>query len=124
MKKIVGIFLAAALLLATCAAVWAGQPAMNRRQYKKNLTYNKNFFPIGWKYEAGYTLWRTNRKLPANLNTYRKYRNDKAWHNRMHHYHRPEELLLNTIDWTAEELAFFLQKHQDLLKFHPAGYEE
>jgi len=36
MKKFAKIVLAAALLLAFCAAVWAGQPAMSRKQYRKN----------------------------------------------------------------------------------------
>jgi len=124
MKGFVKIILVAALLITTCATVWGEQPPMSHRQYKKNLTYNKNAFPAGWKYEAGYTVWRMQRKLPVNLNTYRKYRNDKAWHNRMRSHHRPEELLLNTVDWTIDELAFFIQQHQDLFKFHPAGYED
>ena len=123
MKKLRVAF-ATAFLFAFCAAVWAEQPVFDRRQYRKNLAYNKNAFPIGWQYEAGYTAWRINRKLPVNLNTYRKYKNDKAWHNRMHRLHRPEELLLNTLDWTVEELALFLHEYQDYLKFHPAGYAD
>jgi len=123
MKKFVMITLAAALLFGICAGAWAEQPVFNRRLYKKNLAYNKNAVPAGWQYEAGYTVWRMNRKLPVNLNTYRKYKNDKTWHNRMHRYHRPEELALNTLDWTVEEIALFMREYQDYLKFHPAGIE-
>ena len=124
MKKVVTIVLAAALLLGVCAPSWAAQPVMNRNQYRKNLIYNKNALPIAWKYEAGYTLWRMQRKLAANPSTYRKYKNDKAWHRRMHRNYRPEELLLNTFDWTVDEAAFFLMKNQDYFKFHPAGYAD
>ena len=124
MKKLVICLLTVAFLLGFCMNAWAKPPTMSRAQYKKNLAYNKNAFPAGWQYEAGYTAWRVHRKLPVNLNTYRKYRNDKAWHNRMRHYYRPEQLLLNTLDWTTEELTLFLQQYQDYFRFHPAGYED
>ena len=124
MKKFVKIFFTTAFLFAFCTSAWAARPVVSRKQYgNNNLPYSKNAFPAGWKYEAGYTVWRVNRKLPANLNTYRRYRNDRAWHNRMHRYHRPEEILLNTLDWTVEEVALFMQQNQDIFKFHPAGYE-
>jgi len=122
MKKF-KIVMAAAFLFAFCAAGWAGEPIMDRRQYRKNLAYNKNAFPIGWQYEAGYTAWRINRNLPVHLNTYRKYKNDKAWHNRMRIHHNPEKFLLDTLDWTTGELALLWQEYQDFLKFHPGGVE-
>ena len=124
MKKFVKTALAAVILFGFCASSWAAQSPVDRRLYEKNLRYNKNAFPAGWQYEAGYTAWRIQRKLPANFNTYRKYRNDKVWRDRMHRYHRPEEILLNTLDWTAEEIAFFMHRNQDYFKFHPAGYED
>ena len=124
MKKFTAVLLAPALLICFCASAWGAQPPLDRRQYIKNLRYNKNAFPVGWQYEAGYTVWRIQRKLPANLNTYRKYRNDKAWRSRLHRNHRPEEIVLNTLDWTVEEAALFMRQYQDYLKFHPAGYAD
>ena len=121
MKKL-KIVLAAAFLLAFCSVVWAEQPVMDRRQYRKNLAYNKNAFPIGWQYEAGYTAWRMSRNLPVNLNTYRKYRRDKAWHNKMSRHRPTEKFLLDRLDWTTEEIALFLHENRDYFKFHPGGY--
>ena len=123
MKKFLKVALAAVLLFGICTGAWAEAPAFNRRQYKKNLAYNKNALPAGWQYEAGYTVWRMSRKLPANQNTYRRYKNDKVWRNRMHRYHRPEELALNALDWTVEELALLMREYKEYLKFHPAGIE-
>ena len=123
MKKFVKTALVAMLLFGFCVSSWAEQPPADRKFYEKNLRYNKNAFPIGWQYEVGYAVWRMDRKLPVNLNTYRMYRRDKAWRHKMHRYYRPQELLLNTIDWTTEEAAFFIQRNQDYLKFHPAGYD-
>ena len=125
MKKIT-IVLTAAFLFIFCAEVWGEQPTeqdIARRQYKKNLAYNKNAFPAGWQYEAGYTAWRLSRKLPVNLNTYRKYKKDRSWHNKMSLHHRPERLLLSTLDWTTEELALFLREYQDFFRLYPADVE-
>jgi hypothetical protein len=124
MKRFIKCALAAALLFAICVPAWSEQQPIDRRQYRKNLAYNKNAVPAGWQYEAGYAMWRMNRKLPVNLNTYRKYKKDRAWHNRMRNYYRPQQLALNTADWTVEELALFFQQHQDYLRFHPAGYTD
>ncbi|MCL2010172.1 MAG: hypothetical protein FWG71_06450 [Synergistaceae bacterium] len=123
MKKFLKIVLAAALLFAVCVPAWANRPPMTRAQHNRNKAYNKNYLPPGWQYEAGYAVWRMNRKAPLNRNTYRRYKNDKAWHSKMRRYYRPQELALNTVDWTVEEVAFFLDRYQDLLKFHPAGFE-
>jgi len=123
MKKFVKV-LAMALLFGFCAAAWAEQPVMNRGQYRKNLIYNKNFLPAGWQYEAGYAIWRMNRNLQVNRHTYKRYKNDRAWHSAMQRYYRPQQIALNTVDWTVEELALFLRQHQDYLKFHPAGFED
>ena len=123
MKKIVKALLTAALLFGFCSAVWAAQP-MSQRQYRKKPVYNKNSLPAAWRYEAGYAMWRVNRKMPLNVYTYKKYRKDKTWRYRMHRYYRPQELLLNTLDWTAEELALFMRRNQDYFMFHPSGFED
>jgi hypothetical protein len=116
------------LVLTLCCAFettsWASQAKMTRRQYKKNLTYNKNALPAGWQYEAGYTLWRMQRNMPVNMQTYRKYKRDRAWRNKMHRNHRTEEIVLDTLDWSAEEVALFWQNYQEFLKFHPSGVED
>jgi len=123
MKKLVTIVLATALLLAFCTTVWAiNQPAMSRQQLRRNVAY-RNALPLSWRYEAGYALWRISRNMPANPISYRKYRNDRVWHQRMHHHYGTERFLLNTIDWTVEEVAIFMHRYQDLFKFHPAGIE-
>jgi hypothetical protein len=118
----------ALLLSVFCCAFespsWAAQTKMTRRQYKKNLAYNKNALPAGWQYEAGYTLWRVQRNLPSNIHTYRKYKRDRTWRNNMHRKHRTEEIALDTLDWTAEEVALFWQNYQELFKFHPSGVED
>jgi hypothetical protein len=101
-------------------AVWAAQ---TRKQYQKNLAYNKNALPNGWKYEAGYTLWRMERGLPANRHSYRRYKKDRAWHTQMSKNHRAEDIVLDTLDWTAEEIALFWENYRELFKFHPAGVE-
>jgi hypothetical protein len=125
MKKVMAFVL---LALTLCCAFeknsWAAQAKMTRQQYKKNLAYNKNALPAGWKYEAGYTLWRMERGLPVNIQTYRKYKRDKAWRNKMRRNHRTEEIVLDTLDWTAEEVALFWQNYQDFFKIHPSGVED
>jgi hypothetical protein len=116
------------LVLMACCALetvsWASQAKMTRQQYKKNLIYNKNALPAGWQYEAGYTLWRMQRNLPVNPQTYKKYRRDRAWSNKMHRNHRTEEIVLDTVDWSAEEVALFWQNYQEFFKFHPSGLED
>jgi hypothetical protein len=103
--------------------VWAAQSQQSRKQYEKNLAYNKNALPAGWKYEAGYTLWRVERNLPANRHTYRRYKKDRTWHNRMRREHRTEDIVLDTWDWSTEEVALFWENYKELFKFHPAGVE-
>ena len=124
MKKFVAIVLAAAFLLCICAPVWANnRPNISRAQHRRNLQ-NRNYFPPGWRYEAGFAVWRRHRNLPLTRQTYRLYRNDRVWHNRMRTQHRPQQFALDTIDWTIDELAFFLHQNRDLFRFHPAGYED
>jgi len=122
MEKIVAIVLAAGFLLAPCTTVWASNRQMSPVHLRR-LQAQRSTLPLGWRYEAGYTLWRMNRNLPANQVTYMRYRNDRAWHYNMRQNHRGEELLLNTIDWTVEEIASFMHRYQELLRFHPAGIE-
>ncbi|MDR2179097.1 MAG: hypothetical protein LBP21_02195 [Synergistaceae bacterium] len=122
-KVTASALLALALFGAFGEAAWASQTKMTRQQYKKKLAYNKNALPAGWQYEGGYTLWRMQKGLAANPNTYKKYKRDKGWRNKMHRNHRTEEIVLDTLDWTAEEVALFWQNYQDFFKFHPAGVE-
>jgi hypothetical protein len=96
---------------------------ITRAQYRKNLRYNKNALPEAWRYEASYTLWRLEHGLPANRHSYRRYKADKRWRVDMYRDRPLEAWGLNTLDWTAEELALFLRDYQDLFKFHPAGIE-
>ena len=131
MKKLVTIVLATAFILAFCTTVWANsrsrQSLRSQEQQRRRLSQNRNvdanLLPLGWRYQTGYTLWRLSRDLPATPSTYRMYRNDRGWHHRMHEHHRVEGFLFNTIDWTVEEIASFLHRNQDLLRFHPAGIE-
>jgi hypothetical protein len=102
---------------------WAAQAPKTRKQYQKNLAYNKNALPAGWKYEAGYTLWRMERGLAANRHTYRRYKQDRAWQKQMRSKHPVEDIALDSLDWTAEEIALFWENYRELFKFHPAGVE-
>ena len=124
MKKLVISLLAVAFLFVFCTTALAESPTFDRGRYRKNLAYNKNAFPAGWQYEAGYTAWRMNRKMAVNHNTYRKYRNDKAWHNRMRRYHSVEMFLLDQVDWTVEEIALFMREYENYFRFHPGGYAD
>jgi hypothetical protein len=121
-KAITCVSLALTLCCAFEKTSWASQAKMTRQQYEKNLTYNKNALPVGWKYEAGYTLWRAQRNLPLNVQTYKKYKRERAWRDTMRH-RRWGEIALDTLDWTAEEAALFWQTYQELFKFHPSGVE-
>lgn len=120
MKKILAVVLLLSVLLGSAgvAPSWAAQK-MTRRQYKKNLAYNKNALPAGWKYEAGYTLWRMQRNLAANQHTYKKYKRDKAWHRNMRNNHRVEDIVLDSLDWTNEEIALFWQNYKDTFNVDP-----
>ena len=102
----------------------AAEAKMTRKQYQKNLTYNKNALPYGWKYEAGYTLWRMERNLLANQHTYRKYKRDRAWRGKLHRYNRAEEIVLDSLDWTADEIALFWESYKELFQFYPAGIDD
>ena len=117
MRKIVSLFFLFCLL----GGVFLGtsDAAVNA----KNPKYNKNYFPAGWQYEPSYTVWRMQKGLSANRVTYRRYRKDKARQTEMQKYHKPEELLLNTLDWTTAEVAKFWETYEEYLKFHPAGVE-
>ena len=84
---------------------------------------DNNVFPKGWKYETGYTLWRTQKGLPANRVTYRRYRRDRLWHNNMHNRYRTGEIFLDTLDWTVAESLALWERNADYFLFHPAGSE-
>ena len=102
----------------------AAEARMTRQQYRKNLAYNRNALPAGWRYEAGYTLWRMQRNLPINQHTYRRYRREKTWRNNRQQNNRAEDIVLNSLDWTVEEIALFWQNYGELFRFHPAGIDD
>ena len=118
MKKIITLVIAASFLCTGGGISWAANARSVQRQYRKNV------LPPTWKYEAGYTLWRLERGMAANWHTYKRYQNDRAWRSNLHRYRRPEEIVLNTLDWTAEEIALFWRSYRDLFKIYPAGTEE
>lgn len=119
MKKIFSAF----ILFCVFAGVAAGAADAATMNARKR-SYNKNALPYGWQSEAGYTLWRVQRGLAANPNTYKKYRRDRAWRQNLHRGNRPGEIMLDTYDWTNEEIAKFWENYQEWLKFHPAGVVE
>jgi hypothetical protein len=79
---------------------WGAEAAYNA----KKAQYNKNALPPGWRYEAGYTLWRARRNLAANRATYKKYRREKAWLQKRRTARRAEEIAADALDWTADEI--------------------
>jgi hypothetical protein len=96
---------------------WGAEAAYNAKKAK----YNKNALPPGWRYEAGYTLWRAKRKFAANRVSYRKYRREKAWFQQRKTGRPVEEIIADTLDWTADEIVKFWEEHGELLEFHPSG---
>ena len=126
MKKSIGWFLVLTFLCFVCPectkTAWAAQSQMSRAQYRKNLAYNKNALPAGWSTEMGYTLWRMNRGLAVNRHTYKRYRREAA--KQRHNLNFTERILLDSTNWTNEEIALFLRENRDLFQFHPAGLEE
>ena len=121
MKKTIALLMAVSFLCLTGDA-WANA-RQTRAQYRKNLTYNKNALPAGWNYEASYTLWRLQKGLEANRHTYRRYKNDRNWHSNMQRNHRPQQIVLNGLDWTAEEVALFWRNYNEYFQIPPAGTE-
>jgi hypothetical protein len=125
MKK-AAVFLVLFCMLAGVAA-WAppsrsaeaayGNPKYNAKKAK----YNKNALPPGWRYEAGYTLWRARRNFAANRVSYRKYRREKTWFQQRKAGRHAEEIVADALDWTADEIAKFWEEHKELLEFHPSG---
>lgn len=113
--RVGGVFVLAALMGAFLAA--GSDAAVNR----KKRPYLKNVPPLGWQYQAGYTLWRLERGLEATPQTWKKYVREKK------RARKPEtvadRLLLKSLDWTVEELAALLEGLEDSATFHPAGVE-
>jgi hypothetical protein len=105
------------LWLAAGVFAWGAEAAHNAKKAK----YNKNALPPGWRYEAGYTLWRARRNLAANRASYRKYRREKEWLRKRKAGRRAEEIAADTLDWTADEIEKLWEEYGDLLKFHPSG---
>ena len=110
-----------AILLLGFLAVFSALPAEAVPSKKKAVQGNS--FPSGWQYEAGYTYWRMQKGLPANRTTYKRYRRDRLWHNKMHNRYRTGEVVLDALDWTVIEGVKLLERNEDWLKFHPAGLE-
>ena len=117
--KRAAVFLIALCLTAGVFAFFAGgaEAAYNAKKAK----YNKNALPPGWRYEAGYTLWRAQRKLAPNRMTYQKYRREKAWFRKRKAGRRVEEIVADTLDWTVDEIEKFWGEYEELLEFHPSG---
>lgn len=107
-------------------AVWLGvsfaagsEAAVNR----KKRQYLKNVPPLGWQYQAGYTLWRLERGLNATPQTWRKYVREKKRLQKAGQETIADKLLLKSLDWTVEELAALLEGLEDTSAFQPAGVE-
>ncbi|NLL36430.1 MAG: hypothetical protein GX256_02770 [Fretibacterium sp.] len=78
--------------------------------------------PPGWQYEMGYALWRLEKGVKATPLTWKHYQREKRWQQQRGKEGLSEKLISKPLDWTLEELAFFL-KEQNGLRFHPAGEE-
>ncbi|MDO4786924.1 MAG: hypothetical protein Q4A13_08270 [Fretibacterium sp.] len=117
LKRLGSILMLAALF--GSLLVMGSDAAPNRKKQK----YLKNSPPLGWQYQAGYTLWRLERGLDATPQTWRKYVREKKRIQRRGQENVADKLILNSLDWTIEELAALLDEQKELLKFHPAGVE-
>lgn len=94
--------------------------AINRNKQK---CLKKNLPPLGWEYQAGYTLWRLERGLAATPQTWRKYVRERKWKQKRGRKSLADKLILKSLDWTAEELAALLAELEETVAFHPAGTE-
>ena len=115
--------LGAALALAAAVSflcVADSGAAINRNKQK---CLKKNLPPLGWEYQAGYTLWRLERGLAATPQTWRKYVRERKWKQKRGRKSLADKLILKSLDWTAEELAALLAELEETVAFHPAGTE-
>ena len=115
--------LGAALALAAavsflCVADSGAAIDRNKQKYLK-----KNIPPLGWEYQAGYTLWRLERGLAATPQTWRKYVREKKWKQKRGRESMADKLILKSLDWTTEELAALLAELEETVSFQPAGTE-
>ena len=112
----------AALLMCCCIAVLfvSGSEAVNakRRKAFKNAPP-----PPGWQYEMGYTLWRLEKGLPVSAVNWKHYVREKKWRQQRGKETFSEKIVLNSLDWTIEELASFLKEQDAFLRPQPAGLE-
>ena len=97
------------LALALAATIGAtltmgADAAMNARK----RAYQKNAMPVGWKYEAGYTVWRAKRGVAATPQTWRKYVRERERLARRGKLRGLDVKVLDALDWTVEEVATFL----------------
>lgn len=115
--RLVGMAALAALI--GCFCISDADAAVNKKKKK----YLKNVFPTGWQYQAGYTLWRLQRGLDVNPQTWRKYVREKKWRQNRGQENAADKLILKSLDWTVEELATLLKELEDTMTFRPAGVE-
>nr|WP_314716703.1 hypothetical protein [uncultured Fretibacterium sp.] len=111
------IALAAAMSF-SCVADSSAAINRNKQKYLK-----KNLPPLGWEYQAGYTLWRLERGLAATPQTWRRYVREKKWSQQRGKESAADKLILKSLDWTTEELAALLAELEETVSFQPAGTE-
>ena len=103
--RMVRTLLALALAATIGATLTMGaDAAMNARK----RAYRKDLMPAGWKYEAGYTVWRAKRGVAATPQTWRKYVREKERLARRGKSRGIDGKVLDVLDWTVEEMATFL----------------
>ena len=114
MKRITGRAILALLLAAAIGAVLAlGADAASSARKRARL---KNAPPPGWQFEVGYTLWRAQRGLDATPQTWKKYQRERKRLAQRGKLRGLDTRLLNSVDWTLEELAEFLEVQQEQMR--------
>ena len=115
MKKKLGQAILALLLAAVIGStlVIGADAAVTARK----KAYLKNVPPTGWQFEVGYTLWRTERNLPATLQTWKKYQRERKRLAIRGKTRGLDYKILNTLDWTVEEVAAFLEAQQEQMAY-------
>jgi hypothetical protein len=88
---------------------WSAEAAYNAQKAR----YNKNALPPGWRYEAGYTLWRARRNLAVSRASYKKYQRERTWFQKRRAARRAEEIAADALDWTVDEIEKFWEEYVD-----------
>lgn len=112
MKRITGRAILA-LLLASAIGAALGADAASSARKRARL---KNTPPPGWQFEVGYTLWRAQRGLDATPQTWKKYQRERKRLAQRGKLRGLDTRLLNSVDWTIEELAEFLEVQQEQMR--------